>query len=126
MRGTSIWFPAILVVVVGACLACWFADQRASQQQAALAEREKELKSLEEEYGRELVKWEMMTSPRNLDKALLRHGLAMDQPRPDQIIRIKADGRPRAGQLSVARIRAERARGGALASAGRPGARGAR
>ena len=124
VNSASFMFPMLLVMIVGACLTSWFADQRCSQQQRALNAEEAELRALEEEYGRELVQWETLTGPKNMDKALLRHGLAMDQPGAGQIVRLDGSGRPKGGQLSVARIATRRARQAAVASNSRSPAKG--
>lgn len=114
-------FVCSLFTLVGAFLLSWWLDQNCSQQQRALNEKETELKALEEEYAREQVKWDNLTSPKNIDRALLRHGLAMDAPSAGQIVRMDAKGKPKAGQLSVARLAAERSRRAPLASNSRSG-----
>lgn len=116
IKGSSLWLPAFIVAFVATCLVYIAADRRGSQQQTALAAQENELNALNEECERERVKWDVMTSPKNLDRALLRHGLVMERPRSDQIVRLAKDGRPRPGQLSVAKINTERSRAGMVAS----------
>lgn len=66
---------------------------------------ERELVKLDEAYTREATRWETMKANDNLDMALLRHGLAMKLPRPDQNVRMRAGGTPYPGQLSIARAR---------------------
>ena len=50
-----------------------------------------------------------MVTPEKLEIALLKHGLAMKTPRAEQVVRLKSDGRPYPGQISVAKA-AERNR----------------
>ena len=42
-----------------------------------------------------------MKTPERVEEALLKHGLAMKLPRADQTVRLRPDGQPLAGQLSV-------------------------
>ena len=66
---------------------------------------EKELTALEAELGRELTRWDEMKTTERLGANLTRFGLKMDYARPDQIVRVNADGRAAPGQLSVVRAR---------------------
>ena len=68
-------------------------------------ELEREIVKLDDELMRESTRWEKMKTPDNVEQALLRHGLAMKLPRPDQTVRLMSDGRPRPGQLSLARAK---------------------
>ena len=67
-------------------------------------EMERELVKLDEARTREATRWEEMKTPERVETALLRHGLAMRLPRPDQNIRMRADGSPYPGQISIARL----------------------
>ena len=68
-------------------------------------EMERELVKLEEARTREATRWETMKTPDKIDTALLRHGLAMRLPRSEQNIRMRANGTPYPGQISIARAR---------------------
>ena len=69
-------------------------------------EMERELVKLDEARTREATRWEEMRTPEKVETALLRHGLAMRLPRPDQnVIRMRANGTPYPGQISIARAR---------------------
>ncbi len=118
-------FPMIFFSAIGVALIYWVADQRGASLQRSLNEEETALKSLEEEYARECVRWDSMVKPDNLDKALLKHGLAMEKPRPEQIVRLDSAGRPKPGQTSVAWINTRRSRT-AVAMRRRDGFRGGR
>lgn len=67
---------------------------------------ERELARLEDVRVRESTRWEGMKTPEKLEQALVRHGISMRFPRPEQVVRMKADGTPRLGQLSLARAAA--------------------
>jgi len=64
-------------------------------------EMEREIARLEDARMRESTRWEEMKTPEKVEAALLRHGLAMRLPRPDQTVKMRPDGTPRVGQLSV-------------------------
>ena len=68
-------------------------------------EMERELNKLAEARTREATRWEEMKTPEKIETALLRHGLAMRLPRPDQNVRMKNDGTPYPGQISIARAK---------------------
>ena len=67
--------------------------------------RVKELAKLEEARTQEATRWEEMKTTEKLETALLRHGLSMKPPRPDQYVRMHADGTPYPNQLSLKRAR---------------------
>ena len=81
---------------------------------------ERDLVKLEETRLREATRWEEMKTPEKLETALLRHGLAMRLPRPDQNVRMKSNGTPYPGQMSIARARR---RAGLPVAANRPASR---
>ena len=66
-------------------------------------EKERELVGLDEALLRESTRWEEMTTPERLETALVKHGLAMKLPRPDQNVRMRPNGTPYPGQLSLSR-----------------------
>ena len=68
-------------------------------------ELEREIAKLDDARMRESTRWETMKSPEKIEAALLRHGLLMRMPSPVQTVRLKADGTPRPGQLSLARTK---------------------
>ena len=65
--------------------------------------KEFELSKLEESRARESARWDEMKAPEKLEVALLHHGLSMKPPRPDQFVRMRADGTPYPNQLSLKR-----------------------
>ena len=66
---------------------------------------ERELARLEDAHMRESTRWEEMKTPDRIERALLQHGLSMRPPRPEQTVRMTANGTPYPGQLSLARAR---------------------
>lgn len=68
-------------------------------------EMEREINKLNEARMREATRWEAMKTPENVETALLKHGLSMRLPRPDQNVRMRSNGTPYPGQLSIARAR---------------------
>ena len=71
---------------------------------------ELELAKLEDSRMRESTRWEEMKTPERIESALIRHGLSMRPPRPEQTVRMRSDGTPYAGQLSLAKARQRAAR----------------
>lgn len=91
------------------------ASSSCTQLHNRVGEKEKLLERLEAERERESARWEEMKTPERLEQALAKHGLAMRYAKPSQIVRLRADGRPVPGQLSVAR-EAQRSRSAVTAS----------
>lgn len=87
-------------------------------------EMEKELARLDDARRQESTRWDEMKTPDRIETALLRHGLSMKLPRPDQNVRMRSDGTPYPGQLSLARNR--RSVGGTSAALSKTAAPGVR
>lgn len=83
---------------------------------------ELELAKQEDARMRESTRWEEMKTPDRIERALLQHGLSMRPPRPEQTVRMTANGTPYPGQLSLAKAR-QRNGLTAVASASSEGAR---
>jgi len=66
---------------------------------------EQELAKLEDSCMRESSRWAEMMTPERIEAALVRHGLLMHTPKPEQAVRMRENGTPYAGQLSVTRAR---------------------
>lgn len=81
---------------------------------------ERTLAKLEESHRRESTRWEEMKTPEKIEVALFRHGLKMSMPRPDQCIRLNANGAPYPNQLALTRLRQRSATATAQLSAPRP------
>jgi len=96
---------ALLVVT----MVFYFVDSKCTQLSQSIGREKNRLAQLEKERKREQARWEQMKTRTGLDDALRRHGLAMDLARPDQIVRIDSAGRVLPGQISVAKIKQNRA-----------------
>jgi len=66
---------------------------------------ERELVKLEDAWMRESTRWEEMKTPERVEAALVRHGLLMHHPKPEQTVQMRANGTPYPVQLSVKRAR---------------------
>lgn len=96
----------VIIIVLGIASGMnILAESRCMEVRAEIGNREKQLAQVEKACERESTRWEELKTAENLDRMLLKHGLAMRYPRPDQIVRLKADGTPYPGQISVASIR---------------------
>lgn len=98
-------FGAVILMAVVMVFVNFLASSSCQHMMTSIGEKERLLAKLEEERVRESARWDEMKTPEKIESALLRHGLAMRYPKPDQIVRMKADGRPYPGQLSVERAK---------------------
>lgn len=103
MAANTMHFGAVIVMLFVMVIINLLASSSCQQLMKSIGEKERALDKLEEERVRESVRWEEMKTPEKLESALLRHGLAMRYPKADQVVRIKANGKPYPGQLSVAK-----------------------
>lgn len=97
----------VVLIVTGfiMLMAYWSLDSRCSSISREIGKAEKRYEALEAECVQEMAHWDAMKTPEKLSEKLLRFGLEMKYARQDQIVRMNADGRPVAGQISVARAR---------------------
>lgn len=98
-------FGAILAILFVMVIVNILASSSCKQLMKAIGEDERALARLEDACMREATRWEEMKTPENIEAALMRHGLSMKPPRPDQIVHMTSAGNPYPGQLSVARAR---------------------
>lgn len=96
---------AILGVLFVVVLMNVLAKTSCQQLMKSIGEDRRQLAKLEDARMREATHWEEMKTPEKIEAALLRHGLAMRAPKPEQIVHMRANGEPYAGQISVARAR---------------------
>lgn len=101
--GNSMRLGGIMLVLFTMVILNLLAQSSCDQLMKSIGDREKELARLNEDYDREMARWEEMKSPDRLEAALLRHGLSMRSPGPDQVVRMRSDGTPYPGQLSMVR-----------------------
>lgn len=78
---------------------------KVSTLQSTIAERQRVLARCEDELVRQSALWAKKTTPEGLERQLRRHSLAMRSRKPLQIVRMRANGQPVPGQLSVAKAR---------------------
>ena len=102
---TSAHFGAIILVLFVMVILNLLAKSSCQQIMKTIGEDERELAKLEDERMRAATRWDEMKTPEKIEMALLRHGLVMKPPRPDQNVNMKSDGTPYPGQLSVAKSR---------------------
>lgn len=98
-------FGAILVFFFVMVILNLLSSSSCSQLLKAKGALELELAKLEDSRMRESTRWEEMKTPERIERALIRHGLSMRPPRPEQTVRMRANGTPYVGQLSVAKAR---------------------
>lgn len=102
----SMRFGAIIVFFFVMVILNLLSSSSCTQLLKQKGEMEREIAKLDDSRMRESTRWEEMKTTENIEAALLRHGLSMHMPRPDQTVRLLPDGTPRPGQLSLAKSKA--------------------
>lgn len=116
MTGRTVHVAGIMLVLMVMVVMNMVADSRCKQVSDSIGEKEKLLVRLEGDRQRESAAWEQMTTARNLENALVRHGLNMRYPMDEQVIRMDASGTPRYGQRSVELAKKRLSNSGMMAS----------
>ena len=98
-------FFAIIVVFFVMVILNLLSASSCTQLQNAKGALEREIAKLDDARMRESTRWEEMKTPEKIEAALLRHGLLMRTPGPSQTVVLMADGTPRPGQLSLAKMK---------------------
>ena len=98
-------FGAIIVVFVVMVILNVLSSSSCAQLMKRRGELEREIAKLDDARMRESTRWEEMKTPEKVEIALLRHGLSMKLPRPEQTVRMMENGQPRPGQLSIAKAK---------------------
>lgn len=106
MAGRTVQIGAVMAMVFVVVIFNMLAQSSCKHLEKSIREKERQLTKLDEEKAREEARWGAMETNESLDAALLRHGLAMKLPRAAQQVRLKADGTPYPGQISVAKASA--------------------
>ena len=109
MAGRTVQIGAVMVMAFAIVILNMLATSSCKHLEKEIRIKERQLAKLDDEKEREGARWNDMVTPEKLEIALLRHGLAMKTPRAEQVVRLKSDGRPYPGQISVAKA-AERNR----------------
>lgn len=105
MATNTMRFGAIIVFFFVMVILNLLSSSSCTQLLKRKGEMEREIVKLDDAIQRKSTAWEQMKTPEQIEIALLRHGLSMKTPRPDQTVRMREDGTPRPGQLSVARAK---------------------
>lgn len=105
VASNTMHFGAVIVVFSVMVILNLLASSSCTQLMKTIGEKERELAKLEDAKMRESTRWEEMKTPERIEDALRAHGLSMDTPRSYQVVRMRADGTPFPGQLSVSRSR---------------------
>lgn len=111
IAGRSMQIAAVMLILFVMVIVNQLASSNCDQLTKVIREKERQLAKLEDERSRESARWEEMKTPEKLESALMRHGLSMRYPKADQVVRMKSDGRPYPGQVSVARAQQRRKQG---------------
>lgn len=110
----SFSFVGMLCLAVGLALCYGACINKNSTLQQDLNTKQADLGKLTEQCLREESRWNAMKSSDNLQRAMARHGIAMELPQAHQIVKMGKNGLPVQNQHSVewyARTRSERERG---------------
>jgi hypothetical protein len=105
VASNTMHFGAVIVIFSVMVILNLLASSSCTQLMKTIGEKERELVKLEDARMRESTRWEEMKTPERVEEALRAHGLSMSTPRAYQVVRMRADGTPLPGQLSVARSR---------------------
>lgn len=105
MATRSMHIGAVMVMFFVMVILNLLASSSCNQLMKSIGEKEKLLAKLEDDRTRESARWDAMKTSDNIDRALLKFGLSMKYAKPEQIVRMDSAGRPRPGQLSVARAK---------------------
>lgn len=98
----------VIMTVVTVALVYWFVDSKCALLGQEIRKHEQKYSALENERVREAARWDGKKTPEKLERAMLQHGLAMNYPTADQVVRMDPSGRPLPGQLSLARFQRAR------------------
>ena len=120
----TMYAGAVIVMFFAMVILNLLASSSCTQLMKSIGDKEKLLGKLEESYQRESAKWDEMITPERLEHHLVKHGLSMHYAKPAQTIRMRHDGTPYPGQLSLVKAEARvNSRSVALAGTGvRPAA----
>lgn len=111
------WLSALIVVALTTTMIYFIADSRCTQLSQSIGRENLRLEQLKSECVRESARWDGLKTSEKIEAALLHHGLDMDYPKADQIVRMERNGRPCAGQVAVARALARQGKVSHLADA---------
>jgi hypothetical protein len=106
VTGRAVQIGAVMVMIFIVVILNMLAQSSCKHLENKIREKERQYAKLGDEKDREEAHWAKMETNESLDAALLRHGLSMNLPRAAQQVRLKSDGTPYPGQISVAKASA--------------------
>ncbi len=106
LKSGTMGIASLIVSALIMAMIYYVLDSRCTLIARDIGKVERRFAQLEAECVREAARWDELKTPARLTEKLSRFGLEMRYPRQDQIVRMTADGRPAAGQISVARAQA--------------------
>ncbi len=95
---------AIMIMFFAMVVLNLMASSTCSQLSKSIADKENILKQKRIELNRNIVRWESAKSSANLERALVKRGMAMYYPKPSQIVRMDENGGVLPSQTSVAAL----------------------
>ncbi len=98
-----VYFAGVGVMLFVMVILNWIASSNCRQLERDCIKKEEKLKTLDDSLQRETARWEEMKTAERLEVALRNHGLSMHYPNASQTIRMRDDGEPVPGQLSLAK-----------------------
>jgi len=98
-----------VVFTVSIAVAYLVLDHKCGQCGQQIKKSEQKLTELDQQRIREEANWNRLKTPEEIEQAMLRHGLLLVYPGPDQVARVASDGRIRASAVLVQEARASRA-----------------
>ena len=95
-------FVSVLITVVIVVVMNLFSKSACTRLVKSINEKERVLTQCKAELDRNIARWEAAKSSGNLERALIKRGMAMYYPKPNQIIRMDSSGSVLPSQTSVA------------------------
>ncbi len=80
----------VIVLAVTLALVYVWMDHACSALGQQIRDLEQTHAALRNDLVRESNRWTTMKTPANLERALLRHGIIMNLPRPEQVVRVRS------------------------------------
>lgn len=96
---------AVMITFFAMVVLNLMASSSCSHLSKTIADKENVLKQKRAELNRNVIRWEAAKSSSNLERALVKRGMAMYYPKPSQIVRMDENGRILPSQTSVAVLR---------------------
>lgn len=105
MVGQAARLLSVIILLFVAVIVNVLAKSSNDQLLKEIGKKERTLARLEDERVRASSRWDELLSSEKLNRALLKHGLAMRYPRADQSVRMLANGLPDPHPANLAALR---------------------